>query len=113
MLAKTIAEVHEQPLKRINELINNNLDEFEFGIDIIDLKGNKNFEVVSNDHGLLTQNAINRASNIYILSEQGYMLLVGFMKPSEGFKDYLNPLRFLTDLSFKTILKSEIPTLEI
>lgn len=30
-------------------------------------------------NGLYTQNALNRAKNIYLLSEQGYMLLVGFM----------------------------------
>ena len=29
VLAKTIAEIHEVDLKRINELINKNLDEFE------------------------------------------------------------------------------------
>ena len=38
MLAKTIAEIHNQPLKKINQLINENLDEFEFGIDILDLR---------------------------------------------------------------------------
>lgn len=38
ILAKTIAEIHSQPLKKINQLINDNIDEFEFGVDIIDLK---------------------------------------------------------------------------
>lgn len=84
ILAKTIAEIHNVELKRINELINKNIDEFEEGIDIIDLKGNKNFEDVSNDHGLYTQNALNRSSNIYILSEQGYMALVGLMKTDKA-----------------------------
>ena len=37
VLAKTIAEIHEVDLKRINELINENIDEFEEGIDILDL----------------------------------------------------------------------------
>ncbi|XZJ40773.1 ORF6N domain-containing protein [Clostridium perfringens] len=80
MLAKTIAEIHDIELKEINKLINNNLDEFEFEIDILDLKGNKNFEVICNHHGLYSQNAINRSSNIYLLSEQGYMALVGLMR---------------------------------
>lgn len=64
MLAKTIAEIHDIELKEINKLINNNLDEFEFKIDILDLKGDKNFEVICNHHGLYSQNAINRSSNI-------------------------------------------------
>ena len=43
--------------------------------------------MICNHHGLYTQNAINRANNIYLLSEQGYMLLVGFMNTD---KEYLN-----------------------
>lgn len=79
-------------VKRINELINNNIiledgsEYFEFGIDIIDLKS----EDVSNDHGkeclkslidnkIYSQNSINRATNVYILSEQGYSLLINLM----------------------------------
>ena len=84
MLAKTIAEIHDIELKEINKLINNNLDEFEFKIDILDLKGNKNFEVICNHHGLYSQNAINRSSNIYLLSEQGYMALVGLMRTDKA-----------------------------
>ena len=35
ILAKTVAEIHELTVKDINKLINNNIDEFEFGVDII------------------------------------------------------------------------------
>ena len=49
ILAKTIAEIHEQPLRKVNELINNNLDEFEFGIDIIYLSHLLNFPTISTD----------------------------------------------------------------
>lgn len=38
ILVKTISEIHNQPIKKINQLINDNIDEFEFGIDILDLK---------------------------------------------------------------------------
>ena len=38
ILAKDIAGIHSLQPKRVNELINNNLDEFEFGVDILDLK---------------------------------------------------------------------------
>ncbi len=37
-------------------------------IDIIDVKGTE-FEVNLIEHGILSQNAVNRANNIYILSE--------------------------------------------
>ena len=38
ILAKTIAEIHNEEMKRINEIIKRNRDEFENGIDILDLK---------------------------------------------------------------------------
>ncbi|WP_415338643.1 ORF6N domain-containing protein, partial [Clostridium perfringens] len=84
ILVKTVAEIHEQPLKKINELINNNIGEFEPGIDILDLKKNKNFAALAKDSGLYTQNSINASSNIYLLSEQGYMALVGLMRTDKA-----------------------------
>lgn len=84
VLAKTIAEIHEQSIDKVNELINNHLDEFEIGIDIINLKGNKEFETLCKGNGVYTQNAINKAKYIYLLSEQGYMLLVGFMRTDKA-----------------------------
>ena len=83
-IAKDIAEIHGEELKRINQIINRNREEFEDGIDIIDLKGCENFEVTICNHGLFTQNAINRASNIYLLSEQGYMALVMLMRTDKA-----------------------------
>ena len=38
ILAKTIAEIHDVKVKEINKLINSNIKEFKFGIDILDLK---------------------------------------------------------------------------
>lgn len=93
MLAKTIAEIHGVELKRINELINNNLDEFEFGIDILDLA-----MVVKTDQSLkdmllllgYTNRGItatlNQNGNIYLLSEQGYFALVSLMKTDKARK---------------------------
>ncbi|MFH0334701.1 phage antirepressor KilAC domain-containing protein [Clostridium perfringens] len=83
ILAKDIAGIHSLQPKRVNELINNNLDEFEFGVDILDLKqvGSKDLFLES---GLFTKAQWGNAKNIYILSEQGYMLLVGFMKTDKA-----------------------------
>ena len=80
ILAKTIAEIHETELKRINELINNNIEEFEIGIDLLDLCS-KDFKVVATDLGFITSNG---QKHCYLLSEQGYMLLVGFMKTDKA-----------------------------
>lgn len=84
MLAKTIAEIHSEELRRINEIINRNRDEFEEGVDILDLKNS-----IANCDSLLenlgyTKQKISNSKNIYLLSEQGYMLLVGFMKTKEA-----------------------------
>ncbi len=84
VLAKTIAEIHEVKTDKINDLINNHIDEFEDGIDILSLKGNKEFETLAKGNGLYTQNSLNSSKYIYLLSEQGYMLLVGFMKTEKA-----------------------------
>ena len=81
VLAKTIAEIHEVDLKRINELINKNLDEFEEGIDILNLKDGSDFEVVATDLGFITSN---RQEYCYILSEQGYFTLVSLMRTEKA-----------------------------
>ena len=79
ILATTIAEIHGQEVKRVNEVINNNIDEFEVGIDIIDLKNSD----VSNGSLLdlgFTKQKIANSKNIYLLSEQGYIALSSLLK---------------------------------
>lgn len=92
ILAKTIAEIHEVELRDINKLINNHLDEFEEGIDILDLKYNEDFAVIAKNSGLYTQNGINASANIYLLSEQGYHALVSLMR-TEKSKEIRRKLR--------------------
>lgn len=91
ILAKTIAEIHNQPLKKINQLINDNIDEFEFGVDILDLKSGY-LESTEFLEDIMSKQSISNSSYIYLLSEQGYMLLVGFMK-TEKSKDIRKNLR--------------------
>ena len=62
--AKTIAEIHKVEVKRINELINNNIKRFKKNIDIIDLLSCEDFKVVVNDLGL---KGSNRNINAYLL----------------------------------------------
>lgn len=91
VLAKTIAEIHNQPLKKINQLIKDNIDEFEIGVDLLDLKSEylKSTEFLN---GIMNKQSIANSTNIYLLSEQGYMLLVGFMK-NEKAKEVRKNLR--------------------
>ena len=93
ILAKTIAEIHETDLKRVNELINRNIDEFEEGVDLLDLKTT----VAENDRSIFEELGFNNrdisiSKNVYLLSEQGYMLLVGFMD-TEKAKEIRKQLR--------------------
>lgn len=92
ILAKTIAEIHNTRLDKVNSLINNNKEEFEYGIDILDLKDSEEFANLCRVNEIYSQNALNAAKTIYLLSEQGYMLLVGFMK-TEKAKEIRKQLR--------------------
>lgn len=84
MLAKTIAEIHDIELRRVNELINNNLDEFEKNIDILDLKTIGNNDRCELRELGFTNRDISISKNIYLLSEQGYMALVGLMRTDKA-----------------------------
>lgn len=83
VLASTIAEIHSVATKEINKLINNNKDEFEDNIDIIDLKTGDCEELVL-QNGLLTKAQYGNAKNVYLLSEQGYIALVGLMRTDKA-----------------------------
>lgn len=78
MLVKDIAKIHNQHVGNINRIINNNRKWFEDGIDVIDLKSNKQFAMLLTQSGF-TQNQINASNNIYLLSERGYSMLIKFM----------------------------------
>lgn len=65
ILVRDAARIHNQPVGEINRRINNNRKWFKDGVDIIDLKS-----VMAQNHNEIgfTQNAWNRAKNIYLLS---------------------------------------------
>ena len=72
-------------------MINSNIKEFKFGIDIIDLKtGDYEEPVLQN--GLFTKAQWGNSKNIYLLSEQGYFALVQLMK-TEKAKEIRKELR--------------------
>ncbi|CEI72961.1 ORF6N domain-containing protein [Romboutsia hominis] len=80
VLVKTIAEIHEVELGEINRLINENADEFEEGIDILNLM-DEEFKMSATHLGFITSN---RQKYCYLLSEQGYIALVGLMRTDKA-----------------------------
>ncbi len=87
MLVKEIAGIHNQPLGEINRRINENRKHFTDDKDVIDLKGTE-FEVALTHNGIYTQNAVNRSTNIYILSERGYAKLLKIMDDDLAWEKY-------------------------
>ena len=110
ILAKTIAEIHGQPLKKINQLINDNISEFEFGVDILDLKsGYLESTEFLKDNNLYSNQAIANSSTIYLLSEQGYFALVTLMRNKKA-KEIRKQLR-REYFAMREIIQNEIPNL--
>lgn len=92
ILAKDAALIHTQPVGNINRIVNNNRKWFEDGIDVIDLKDNKNVAMLLKQSGF-SQNQINASDHIYLFSERGYSMLVKFMsdeKATQIYKQLLN-----------------------
>lgn len=87
MIVKEIAEIHGKEIKYINKQINANRTRFTDGKDIIDIRGTE-FEVHLMNHGIFTQNSINRSENIYILSERGYAKLLKIMDDDLAWEKY-------------------------
>lgn len=89
MLAKTIAQIHNMELSKLNELINSNLKEFENEVDILDLIG-----ILDRDTYIKNQllkcgytkqslgSTVGKEGNIYLLSQRGYVKLVAMMSNS-------------------------------
>lgn len=83
ILAKTVAEIHEMRVDKVNDLIRNNIEEFEIGVDLLDLKVNPG-EVYNFEELGFTKMQVAKAKNIYLLSEQGYMTLVMLMRTDKA-----------------------------
>ena len=78
---KYIAELHDIEAFKVRERINNNIKQFEFGIDLIDLKvirlEDDNLELLKSLG--YTNMQISKAKSIYLLSERGYLKLIKIM----------------------------------
>ena len=88
MLAKDIAQIHNQPLGEINRRINDNRKHFIDSKDIIDVRNDEKVAMALSHNGIYTQNAINASTNIYVLSERGYSKLLKIMDDDLAWEKY-------------------------
>jgi len=93
ILAKTVAEIHNVELKAINQNINRHIkdDYFEEGIDFIDLK-NGHSGLPLSEIGF-SKRDVSISKNIYLLSQQGYTLLLKLMNSELARKQYKEVIR--------------------
>ena len=84
ILAYQVAEIHDTETKYINRLINDNIDWFD-SEDLMDLKGGECESPQLENIGI-SKMSILKSNNIFLLSERGYMTLVGLMDNSNKTK---------------------------
>lgn len=87
MLVKEIADIHNRPFGKINELINNNIKRFKNSIDILDLKANP-FEGLGYLELGFSKQGFNQSNNIYLLSERGYAKLLKILEDDVAWEQY-------------------------
>ena len=84
MTTKQISKLHNMENFNVNKLIASNIDEFEEGVDILEIKAILSSNSQLSESLDYSKDAVNASKNIYILSEQGYMALVGLMRSDEA-----------------------------
>lgn len=95
ILVKDIAKIHGQDTHDINNIINKNRQYFDDDIDLIDLKQDEYsefLETVSN-RSSYNRRTVSVSNHIYLLSMQGYSLLLKFLKGEKAiliYKDLVN-----------------------
>ena len=86
MLAKDIAKIHSRPIKKINELINNNRTRFKDGLDVLDLLSpSEGLREFADQNDLIGSN---RTKHVYLLSERGYAKLLKILEDDLAWEKY-------------------------
>lgn len=86
MLVKDIARIHNRPVRKINELINNNIKHFKNEVDLLDLKQVLQKDLFS-DYGF-TKAQWGNSNHIYLLSERGYAKLLKILDDDKAWDIY-------------------------
>ena len=113
ILAKTVAELHSVELKTINQSIKRHIEDnyFEEGIDFVDLK-NGHSELPLSEMGF-SKRDLTISKNIYLLSQQGYTLLLKLMNSELARKQYKKVIRdyFTIKNSIQILTQAELKQL--
>ena len=73
LLTKFIANIHNKPIRKVQELLNKNLILFKENIDIIDLKLKVNKNILVEQFKLYNKQSFANSKNIYALTLTGYI----------------------------------------
>ena len=76
MLANDIIDLHDVDTRTFNQAIKRKLDKFEESVDYINI-ADTDFAITLCDSGIISQNALNASSYIFLFSERGYMKVIG------------------------------------
>lgn len=113
ILAKTVAELHNMETRVINQDINRHILKgyFEEEIDFVDLKqvtGGDVFLDELKSQKVFTKAQIGNAKNIYLLSQQGYTLLLKLLGSELAMKQYKEVIRDY--FSIKEVIQTQAIT---
>ena len=89
MLVSDISKIHNKPTFKINQLIDQNLNHFQLGLDLIDLKvaiPGKYSEKIQQLG--ISQNQFNASKHIWLASERGYLKLLKIMDDDKAWDIY-------------------------
>lgn len=89
MLVSDISKIHNKPTFKINQLIDQNLNHFQLGLDLIDLKvaiPGKYSEKIQQLG--ISQNQFNASKHIWLASERGYLKLLKIMDDGKAWDIY-------------------------
>lgn len=75
-LVKQLAELHDNDVDEINQIIHDKKDFFRDYKEVVDLKTRPDFLKKLVDNDILDEDYVNSEINIYLLSERGYLKLL-------------------------------------
>lgn len=93
VLVKDVAKVFDVKLKDINRLIKNNLDEFEDGVDILEIQSVQNLHPELCENLGLNYQELYKHKSIYLISESGYLTLCMLMRGNKYARDVRKQFR--------------------
>ena len=86
---KFIAKIHSKPIRKVQEVLNNNLILFKKSIDIIDLKQISYKNILTEQFKIYSKQSFANSNNIYALTLTGYIKYLNLIQDGKIGKDIL------------------------